>query len=276
MVRSILWRLIGCLCFWWSLGLALFFISFGVNRIEKAVQNSTNPERILSDQRPDRNTDAEFQDSVRAMENTGMGQSAAVQVSKNSLIRAEKTIAAKVALTFDDGPHPVYTPQLLDGLKERGVRATFFVVGENIPGNEEILKRMDAEGHLIGNHTYSHVKLSELDTARACAEVEKTNALICEVTGKEPEFIRPPFGEWKKTMECSLEMIPVLWDVDPLDWTTKNMALVVERVLKDTKPGDIILLHDYYQSSVDAALEIVDALMERGYKFVTVDELILE
>ena len=276
MVRNILWRLIGCLCFWWSLGLALFFISFGVNRIEKAVQNSVNPEQILSDQRPDRNTDAEFQDSVQTMENTGMGQSAAVQVSENSSIRAEKTIAAKVALTFDDGPHPVYTPELLDGLKERGVCATFFVVGENIPGNEEILKRMDAEGHLIGNHTYSHVKLSELDTARACAEVEKTNALICEVTGKEPEFIRPPFGEWKKAMECSFEMIPVLWDVDPLDWTTKNTALVVERVLKDTKPGNIILLHDYYQSSVDAALEIVDTLTQRGYEFVTVDELILE
>ncbi len=276
MVRSILWRLIGCLCFWWSLGLALFFISFGVNRIEKAVQNSANPERILSNQRPDRNTDAEFQDSVQTMENTGMGQSAAVQVSENSSIRAEKTITAKVALTFDDGPHPVYTPQLLDGLNERGVHATFFVVGKSILGNEALLKRMETEGHLIGNHTYSHVKLSELDIARACAEVEKTNALICEVTGKEPEFIRPPFGEWKKAMECSFEMIPVLWDVDPLDWTTKNTALVVERVLKDTKPGDIILLHDYYQSSVDAALEIVDALTERGYKFVTVDELILE
>lgn len=277
MVRSILWRLIGCLCFWWSLGLALFFISFGVNRIEKAVQNSANPERILSDQRPDRNTDAEFQDSVQTMENAGMGQSAAVQVSENSSIRAEKTSAAGcVALTFDDGPHPVYTPQLLDGLKERGVHATFFVVGKNILGNEALLKRMETEGHLIGNHTYSHVKLSELDIARACAEVEKTNALICEVTGKEPEFIRPPFGEWKKAMECRFEMIPVLWDVDPLDWTTKNTALVVERVLKDTKPGDIILLHDYYQSSVDAALEIVDALTERGYKFVTVDELILE
>lgn len=276
MVRSILWRLIGCLCFWWSLGLALFFISFGVNRIAKAVQNSANPERILSDQRPDRNTDAEFQDSVQTMENAGMGQSAAVQVSENSSIRAEKTITAKVALTFDDGPHPVYTLQLLDGLNERGVHATFFVVGKNILGNEALLKRMETEGHLIGNHTYSHVKLSELDIARACAEVEKTNALICEVTGKEPEFIRPPFGEWKKAMECSFEMIPVLWDVDPLDWTTKNTALVVERVLKDTKPGDIILLHDYYQSSVDAALEIVDALTERGYKFVTVDELILE
>ena len=209
------------------------------------------------------------------MENTGMGQSAAVQVSENSSIRAEND-HRKVALTFDDGPHPVYTSQLLDGLKKRSVRATFFVVGENIPGNEALLKRMETEGHLIGNHTYSHVKLSELDIVRACAEVEKTNALICEVTGKEPEFIRPPFGEWKKAMECRFEMIPVLWDVDPLDWTTKNTALVVERVLKDTKPGDIILLHDYYQSSVDAALEIVDALTERGYKFVTVDELILE
>ena len=217
-----------------------------------------------------------FRILLQTMENTGMGQSAAVQVSENSSIRAEKTITAKVALTFDDGPHPVYTPQLLDGLNERGVHATFFVVGKNILGNEALLKRMETEGHLIGNHTYSHVKLSELDIARACAEVEKTNALICEVTGKEPEFIRPPFGEWKKAMECSFEMIPVLWDVDPLDWTTKNTALVVERVLKDTKPGDIILLHDYYQSSVDAALGIVDALTERGYKFVTVDELILE
>ena len=140
MVRSILWRLIGCLCFWWSLGLALFFISFGVNRIAKAVQNSANPERILSDQRPDRNTDAEFQDSVQTMENAGMGQSAAVQVSENSSIRAEKTITAKVALTFDDGPHPVYTPQLLDGLKECGVHSTFFVVGKNILGNEALLK----------------------------------------------------------------------------------------------------------------------------------------
>ena len=259
MVRSILWRLIGCFCFWWSLGLALFFISFGVNRIEKAVQVSESS-------------------SIRSEKITAISEEKSEEVQvENSSTDTEKTRAAGcVALTFDDGPHPVYTPQLLDGLGERGVRATFFVVGENIPGNEEILKRMDAEGHLIGNHTYDHVKLSDLDSAQACAEVEKTNALIQEATGKEPEFIRPPFGAWKKTMECSLGMLPVFWDVDPLDWTTKNTALVVERVLKDTKPGDIILLHDYYQSSVDAALEVVDALIQRGYEFVTVDELILE
>lgn len=249
MVRSILWRLVGCFCFWWSLGLTLFFLAFGVEQIERAISGGKSVETSAGSRAADSAGD-ESQNVVSSL--------------------------AKVALTFDDGPHPVYTPRLLDGLKARGVCATFFVVGENIPGNEAILKRMDAEGHLIGNHTYSHIKLSDLDSARACAEVEKTNALIEGATGKEPEFIRPPFGAWKKTMECSLGMLPVLWDVDPLDWTTKNTAAVVERVLKGTEPGAIILLHDYYSSSVDAALQIVDALTQRGYEFVTVDELILE
>lgn len=277
MVRSTLWRLIGCLCFWWCLGLTLFFLFSGINRIEKAVGGSESVKSIPGYQVTvsvrDDQVSTDLQNSIPEQ-----GRETDKNAETGTAKSSTKTdiIAAKVALTFDDGPHPVYTPKLLDGLKKRGVHATFFVVGKNILGNEALLKRMETEGHLIGNHTYSHVKLSELDTARACAEVEKTNALICEVTGKEPEFIRPPFGEWKKAMECSFEMIPVLWDVDPLDWTTKNAALVVKRVLKETDSGDIILLHDFYQSSVDAALEIVDALTEKGYEFVTVDELILE
>ena len=97
-----------------------------------------------------------------------------------------------------------------------------------------------------------------------------------ELTGKDTEFVRPPFGEWKKDLECSFVMIPVLWDVDPKDWTTKNVSDIVRRVLEDVQDGDIILLHDYYRSSVQAALEIVDALQEQGYVFVTVDELLLE
>ncbi len=182
----------------------------------------------------------------------------------------------RVALTFDDGPHPVYTEELLDGLKERGVKATFFVVGENIPGNEDLIRRMDEEGHLIGNHTYNHVKISDMSKADACEQIEKTSALIRELTGKDTEFVRPPFGEWNKELECSFVMIPVLWDVDPKDWTTNNVSDVVRRVLEDTKNGDIILLHDYYRSSVQAALQIVDSLQGQGYEFVTVDELILE
>lgn len=182
----------------------------------------------------------------------------------------------RVALTFDDGPHPVYTKELLDGLKEREVCATFFVVGKNIPGNEELISRMEDEGHLIGNHTYDHVKICDMNESDACSQVERTSALVRDITGHDTEFVRPPFGAWKNDMECSFVMIPVLWDVDPLDWTTSNTSLVVQRVLKDIGDSDIILLHDYYESSVQAALQIVDVLKKDGYEFVTVDELILD
>ena len=182
----------------------------------------------------------------------------------------------QIALTFDDGPHPKYTKLLLDGLAQRGVVATFFVVGKNIPGNEALISRMEQEGHLIGNHTYDHVKISDLSAEQACEQVERTSALVREITGKDTEFIRPPFGAWNKGMECSFTMIPVLWSIDPLDWTTQNTALIKERILKEAQEGDIILMHDYYQSSVDAALDVVDALLAQGYEFVTVDRLILE
>ena len=185
-------------------------------------------------------------------------------------------VKPRIALTFDDGPHPVYTPKLLDGLKERNVKATFFVVGKNIEGREDIIKRMDEEGHLIGNHTYDHVKITGLPVEEACAQITKTSELVKEITGKNTEFVRPPFGAWDKKLECGFEMFPVLWSIDPLDWTTKNVDAVVQKVLSRAEENSIILLHDYYDSSVEAALKIVDALLERGFEFVTVDELVLE
>lgn len=187
-----------------------------------------------------------------------------------------KDVKPRVALTFDDGPHPVYTPELLDGLKERHVKATFFVVGKNIEGHEEIIRRMDEEGHLIGNHTYDHVKITGMPPEQACAQITKTSCLIEEITGKKTEFIRPPFGAWDKTLDCGFEMFPVLWSIDPLDWTTKNADAVVQKVVAEAEENSIILLHDYYSSSVEAALRIVDALQRQGYEFVTVDKLILE
>lgn len=189
---------------------------------------------------------------------------------------ATEEVKPKIALTFDDGPHPVYTPQLLDGLKERDVKATFFVVGKNIEGREEIIKRIAQEGHLIGNHTYDHVKITDLSEAEACEQIVKTSDLVKEITGKETEFIRPPFGEWNKDMECGIQMFPVMWNIDPLDWTTKNVDRVVEKVVSKADENSIILLHDYYDSSVKAALKIVDILQAEGYEFVTVDKLILE
>lgn len=182
----------------------------------------------------------------------------------------------KVALTFDDGPHAFYTEMLLDGLKERGICVTFFLIGKNIEGNEEIVQRMQKEGHLIGNHTYHHVNLKELSQKEAEQEIQKAGDKIYESTGICTAFVRPPFGEWKKNLDLDMTMIPVSWNIDSLDWTTENTEKIIKRVVKDVGEDDIILMHDVYKTSVEAALQIVDILKERGYEFVTVDKLLLE
>ena len=183
--------------------------------------------------------------------------------------------APKIALTFDDGPSAVWTPALLDGLKERGVKATFFLIGENADKNPEIVKRMAEEGHLIGNHTYHHVELTKVSENEARLELADTSAVIVRITGKEPEYMRPPFGTWQRKLEQDIQMLPVLWTIDPLDWTTENQDEIVNKVVTEAEENDIILLHDCYKSSVEAGLRIVDILQEEGFVFVTVDELLL-
>ena len=182
----------------------------------------------------------------------------------------------QIALTFDDGPHPVYTKKLLDGLRERNVKATFFLIGDSITGNEELIQQMQKDGHLIGNHTSSHVQLSKKTTKEAREEIRRTNQRILEVTGKEPVYIRPPFGSWSEELETMVPMTVVLWDVDPLDWKVQDQDKVVRHVLKYVEDGDIILLHDVYETSVDAALEIIDTLSCQGYNFVTAEELLID
>ena len=183
--------------------------------------------------------------------------------------------APKIALTFDDGPSAAWTPALLDGLKERGVKATFFLIGENADKNPEIVKRMAEEGHLIGNHTYHHVELTKVSENEARLELADTSAVIVRITGKEPEYMRPPFGAWQRKLEREIQMLPVLWTIDPLDWTTENQDEIVNKVVTEAEENDIILLHDCYKSSIEAGLRIVDILQEEGFMFVTVDELLL-
>ena len=183
--------------------------------------------------------------------------------------------APKIALTLDDGPSTAWTPTLLDGLKERGVKATFFLIGENADKNPEIVKRMAEEGHLIGNHTYHHVELTKVSENEARLELADTSAVIVRITGKEPEYMRPPFGAWQRKLEQEIQMLPVLWTIDPLDWTTENQDEIVNKVVTEAEENDIILLHDCYKSSIEAGLRIVDILQEEGFVFVTVDELLL-
>ena len=183
-----------------------------------------------------------------------------------------------VALTFDDGPNAFSTPILLDGLKERKVRATFFLIGENVEKdeNEKIVKRMYEEGHLIGNHTYTHCNLSKLETGEAKKELEQTDTVIEKITGKQPVFVRAPYGELPVDSEQDLNRIYIGWTVDPLDWMTEDPGAVVKTVVEEINPGDVILLHDCYPSSVQAAIRIVDLLQGKGYEFVTVDHLIMD
>ena len=178
-----------------------------------------------------------------------------------------------VAITFDDGPHPDTTGRLLDGLLERGATATFFVIGEQIAGNEALLRRMRDEGHQIGNHTYSHVRLLNADKDSVAEEVQKVEVLLREAVGKGSFWLRPPYGAINGERAKLIKTPMIYWSVDPQDWKLRDKEKVVEAVLGEVQPGDIILLHDCYATSVDAALEIIDRLQDEGYDFVTVEEL---
>lgn len=209
-----------------------------------------------------------------SLEKIGSGEKIQkIEVNQTGAVRNKIREHPKVAITFDDGPSTVYTEILLDGLKERGVRATFFLTGREIQYSKNVVKRMSDEGHIVGNHTYSHIDLKRTDYAKAKEEIEKTNECIKKVTGKTPKYIRPPYGDWDDWLLEETDMSIVLWSVDPEDWKDQNAEIVARRVIKSTKPGDVILLHDIFKTSVEAALIIVDELQNEGYEFVTIDKI---
>lgn len=191
-------------------------------------------------------------------------------------VTTEQILEKKIAITFDDGPNPDYTEMLLEGLAEREVCATFFLLGKEVEKYPDIVRDIYDEGHLIGTHAYEHVNLSNLNDKAAIEQVDRTNEAIKEITGESPEFIRPPFGCWKCNLDYETSMIEVLWDVDPLDWKTSNSDVITKRVVDKVEENDIILLHDASESSVVAAFKIIDALKKQGYTFVTVDEIFFD
>jgi peptidoglycan-N-acetylglucosamine deacetylase len=183
-----------------------------------------------------------------------------------------------IAITFDDGPNAELTPKLLDMLKERGIKATFFVVGRNVEEYPGIVARMATEGHEVANHSWSHPALTKLGVESFRKQIENTNDAIAKATGKRPVLMRPPYGatsvSLNKRLNDQFGLKVILWSVDPLDWKYRNSNRVYNAIIQNTRPGSIILAHDIHATTVAAMPATLDALLAKGYKFATVSELI--
>ena len=178
-----------------------------------------------------------------------------------------------VALTFDDGPQPSVGNRIMDCLAQYGGKATFFLVGERVAGHQAEVQRMVAEGHEVGNHTMNHKYLQKLGAAEIQAQVTRGNDAIEAACGVRPTLLRLPGGNNNATVRANTHMPMIQWSIDTLDWKTKNADKTVASVLNSVKDGDIILMHELYSQSGDAALRIIPELVNRGYQLVTVSEM---
>lgn len=197
--------------------------------------------------------------------------------SKDSYNRVP-TNAPFLALTFDDGPHPTNTPRLLDILKARNVKATFYVVGTNAKRYPEIMRRIIAEGHEIGNHTVTHPNLSKMSADGVRNELRVCHDAIVSATGVAPRTMRPPYGAitsaQKTWIKKEFGYPTILWSVDPEDWKKPGSGTVTSRLVSGATPGGILLVHDIHAGTIDAMPATVDQLLAKGFKFVTVTQLI--
>ena len=183
-----------------------------------------------------------------------------------------------IALTFDDGPHPQNTPRLLDILRARNVKATFYVIGRSVDLYPQIVRRTVAEGHEIGNHTHTHRLLSKLGDTEVRGELTRCRDAVTRAAGVQMRTMRPPYGgllqRQRELVHAEFGYPTILWSVDPLDWKRPGPSVVTSRILSGTTAGGIVLAHDLHSQTVDAMPATVDGLLRRGFKFVTVSQLL--
>ena len=190
--------------------------------------------------------------------------------------KTEQEPAGYVALTFDDGPSGALTQRLLDGLRERGAKATFFLCGYRMEQYPDAMARYLEEGHELGVHSTVHTDLTKLTPEQLREDMAGTAQMIEEMTGIWPVLMRPPGGAYDERVLREAEqegMRVILWSVDPRDWATHDARQVLSTMAREAGDGDVILMHDMSKSSVDAALRLIDELQEKGFCFVTVSEL---
>src|SRR5216117_1463917 len=183
-----------------------------------------------------------------------------------------------IAMTFDDGPSATLTPKLLDLLAAHHIKATFFVIGENVAEHPDIVARAAREGHEIGNHSWSHPNFAKMSAESVRSQLQRTDDAIKNATGNRPTLMRPPYGSVtereKRWIHDEFGYRIILWDVDPYDWTRPGPAVVRNRILKETQPGSIVLSHDIPPGTIEAMPSTFNALEAKGFNFVTVSELI--
>lgn len=182
----------------------------------------------------------------------------------------------EVALTFDDGPHTAYTPQLLAILSKYHVHATFFVVGERAEQAPDLVREEVAEGNEVGNHTYHHVNLTKVSPEQAATEIKACGEVLHAILGRSPHLFRPPGGDYNATVAMDAEALgytTILWTDDPGDFKRPAEKLLVQRTIKNVSPGAVILLHDGIRQTIDVLPQIIETLRAQGYQFVTVDQL---
>lgn len=178
-----------------------------------------------------------------------------------------------IALTFDDGPNPSSTSRILDVLEQNDAAATFFILGDRAKNNTELLKRMQTIGCQIGNHSYSHPNLSKMSAEDVASEVNGTFDIINNATGDHTKILRPPYGAYTDSTFSPIGATLIMWSVDTLDWQSRNPDSIYDATMSTVQDGDIVLMHDIYESTADAAEKIIPALISSGYQLVTISEM---
>jgi peptidoglycan-N-acetylglucosamine deacetylase len=200
--------------------------------------------------------------------------------SKNSGITFSRVLVSGnyIAMTFDDGPHPQNTTRLLDMLRARNIKATFYVIGRSVDLYPQVVRRTVAEGHEIGNHSQTHRLLSKLSDAELREEMSRCRDAVGRAAGVQPRTMRPPYGgllqRQRELVHAEFGYPVILWSVDPLDWKRPGAGVISSRILAGASSGGIVLAHDLHAQTVDAMPAALDGLLKRGFKFVTVSQLL--
>lgn len=209
--------------------------------------------------------------------NAAVPPTAPIDPSKVHFIGSGPSAGKRIAITFDDGPTPGVTNVVLDELKKRNLHSTFFMIGKRVTEAPELAQRVLAEGHEVCNHTFNHLKLNTLPDQRVDWEIQMTQDTIGELLNHRPTWLRPPYGAFRKNqigIPQTKEIGVVFWSVDPRDWSQPGEDHIVETILKETKPGSIILCHDLHKQTANCVGRILDGLLERQFEFTQISEFL--